>query len=102
MPPHDAVACMNDSDGGDGPPREGRPVEYPEERFLAALDELGATADVATTGGGVTTDEVADEVGCAYRTAHAKLSSLKDEGRVTSRRIGGQHLWRLSGESADE
>lgn len=77
------MADDTDEDDGFG----GRPVEFPDEAFLDAL----RTAD-----GGATTDEVADEVGCADRTAHARLTDLKDRGVVTSRRIGQQHLWRLA------
>lgn len=83
--------------GGDGedddewrtPPPGGRPVEFPDEDFLAAVRDLEAAE------GGGTTDEVADRVGCAERTALARLTELAEEGAVTSRRVGRQHLWRL-------
>jgi hypothetical protein len=58
--------------------------EYPPERILDALRALG---------GDGTTTEVEEEVGCAYRTAHAKLSELEEDGRITSRKVGNARLW---------
>jgi hypothetical protein len=57
---------------------------YPLTAFLNAIESFGGTAG---------TQEVADEVGCAYRTAHAKLVELEDRGEVTSRRVGNARLW---------
>lgn len=57
---------------------------YPEAEFTDALEELGGSG---------TTQEVADAVGCAYRTAHAKLSALTDSGDVDRRRVGQAYLW---------
>lgn len=59
---------------------------YPLSDFIDALDSLGGA-------GG--TQEVADVVGCKYRTANAKLHELEDEGRITARRVGNAYLWRL-------
>ncbi|XVH32245.1 ArsR family transcriptional regulator [Haloferacaceae archaeon DSL9] len=59
---------------------------YPPDVFIEALAELGGAAG---------TQEVATEVGCAYRTAHAKLSSLEAEDRIDSRRVGNARLWLL-------
>jgi len=59
---------------------------YTRENFLSALESLGGSAG---------TQEVADEVDCAYRTAHAKLSELEEEGRLTSRKVGNAKLWEL-------
>jgi hypothetical protein len=59
---------------------------YTRESFLSALELLGGSAG---------TQEVADEVDCAYRTAHAKLSELEEEGRLTSRKVGNAKLWEL-------
>lgn len=60
---------------------------YPLEKFLSVLDSLDT---------GATTQEVADEVGCAYRTAHAKLSELEDRGKIGSREVGNAKLWDVS------
>lgn len=60
---------------------------YPPEAFIEALESLSGSAG---------TQEVADEVGCAYRTAFAKLSDLEDEGEVTSRKVGNARLWKLA------
>jgi predicted transcriptional regulator len=59
---------------------------YPPEKFVSALKELGSEAS---------TQEIADRVGCAYRTAHAKLSTLEDAGKITSRTVGNAKLWQL-------
>lgn len=42
---------------------------------------------------GGTTAEVAEAVGCKYRTAYARLNDLEDEGRVQSREVGNSLLW---------
>jgi predicted transcriptional regulator len=57
---------------------------FPLERFLSVLNSLSD---------GATTQEVADEIGCAYRTAHAKLSELEEVGQVKSRKVGNAKLW---------
>ena len=59
---------------------------YPPEAFIEALKSLSGAAG---------TQEVANEVGCAYRTAFAKLSDLEDEGEVTSKRVGNARLWKF-------
>lgn len=59
---------------------------YPLGSFTEALQSLSSAAS---------TQEVADEVGCAYRTAFAKLSELEDKGEVTSRKVGNARLWQL-------
>lgn len=58
--------------------------EFPDSAFLDVLLERDQ---------GATTREVADAVGCKYRTAHARLGDLEDEGRVSSRKIGASLLW---------
>lgn len=60
---------------------------YPLDAFTEALKSLSGAAG---------TQEVADEVGCAYRTAFAKLTELEDKGEVTSRKVGNARLWQLS------
>jgi predicted transcriptional regulator len=57
---------------------------YPLEEFISALRELGGAAS---------TQEVADSVGCAYRTAHAKLSKLEEQNKITSKKVGNAKLW---------
>ena len=59
---------------------------FSADEFVDALRELGGAAG---------TQEVADEVGCAYRTAHAKLSELEADGAITSRKVGNAKLWML-------
>ena len=60
---------------------------YPSNNFISVLRELGGAAG---------TQEVADKVGCAYRTAHAKLTQLENEGQISSRQVGNAKLWQLS------
>lgn len=57
---------------------------YPPDAFIEALESLSGAAG---------TQEVADEVGCAYRTAFAKLSDLEEEGKISSRKVGNAKLW---------
>jgi len=59
---------------------------YPLSEFVDALEELGGSAG---------TQEVADAVGCKYRTANAKLHELKGEGEITSQKVGNAYLWKL-------
>ena len=59
---------------------------YPLEEVLAALETLSGSAG---------TQDVADEVGCAYRTAYAKLTELEERGDVTSRKVGNARLWEV-------
>jgi len=59
---------------------------YPPSDFIDALDSLGGSAG---------TQEVADAVGCKYRTANAKLHDLEDNGEITSRKVGNAYLWML-------
>lgn len=40
-----------------------------------------------------TTREVADEIGCARKTAYNKLLALDDEGVIDARKTGRTWLW---------
>lgn len=60
---------------------------YPPEDFIEALESLSGKAG---------TQEVAEEVGCAYRTAFAKLSKLENKGKISSHKVGNALLWELS------
>lgn len=59
--------------------------EFADEDFLTAVRE----GDLPTT------REVADAVGCKYRTAYARLSRLEDTGHVASRTVGNSLVWRV-------
>ena len=61
---------------------------YTDEEFIGSIRH----------GGAVTTSEVADAVGCEYRTAYERLNRLEDQGRVSSRKPGNTLLWRLGEE----
>lgn len=47
------------------------------------------------TDGIETTSEVADEVGCAYRTAYGFLTRLEDEGKIDRHKVGPTSVWQL-------
>lgn len=76
------VQPMAERDGDSGRYTE----TYPLDDFREALHSLGGAAG---------TQEVADEVGCKYRTANAKLHELEDSGGVSSRKVGNAYLWQL-------
>lgn len=48
--------------------------------------------------GAASTQEVADETGCAYRTAYQKLTELEDEDKIESRKVGNARLWNATSE----
>ena len=59
---------------------------YPPDQFIDALRSLDDEP---------TTREVADHVGCGYRTAYGRLSELENDGRVASRTRGPIKVWSL-------
>jgi len=61
-------------------------TKYEPQDFVDALRRLDGSGS---------TKEVADEVGCARRTAHYRLSNLEDDGRVNSREVGRSILWQV-------
>jgi DNA-binding transcriptional ArsR family regulator len=67
--------------------------KYDDEEFFNALREHDGAAGTAT---------VADVVGCPQRTAYHHLDRLREEGLVSSQRIGGSMLWLLANESEVE
>ena len=65
----------------------GRYIEtYPLEGFVIALEAHDGSAS---------TREIADTVGCKYRTANAKLHELNDRGEVANRKVRNAYLWML-------
>lgn len=59
--------------------------EFEDSDFVEALECGGSP--------GLTTSEVAESVGCEYRTAHSRLGDLREDGVVDSRDVGGSLLW---------
>lgn len=59
--------------------------EYPPQKFLETLDELGPSG----------TTDISHHIGCDRRTAYLKLKSLEDEGEIKSRKVGNSLLWEL-------
>lgn len=48
-----------------------------------------------------TTTEIADAVGCKYRTAYERLKDLEKQGKVRSREVGNSLLWTISNSNPD-
>ena len=62
---------------------------FSHQEFLEAIEALSGQAS---------TQEVADEVGCAYRTAYQKLTELEDDNEISSKKIANARLWILTSE----
>jgi hypothetical protein len=58
--------------------------EYPEQKFLQAVEELDSAG----------TSDIAEYVGCDRRTAYLKLTSLEQDGKLESDKIGNALLWK--------
>lgn len=63
---------------------------YSKEDILDAVNELSGSAS---------TQEVADEVGCAYRTAYQKLTELEEENLINSKKVANARLWQVQSEN---
>lgn len=61
---------------------------YTDSDFLDAIASIDHEAS---------TREVQNEVGCAHRTAHSRLSKLEDSGEIRSREVGKVMLWSIPG-----
>jgi hypothetical protein len=61
---------------------------FTDEEFLDAVED----GDLPTT------NDVADAVGCQYRTAYARLGELEDEGKIASRTVGNSLVWMSTGD----
>lgn len=59
--------------------------EFTDEEFLNAVRDQ----DLPTT------SDVADAVGCKYRTAYERLGRLNDDGKVMRREIGSTLVWTI-------
>ena len=57
--------------------------KFSDEEFIAAIRERDLPS----------TSEVADAVGCKYRTAYGRLGELEDDGRIKRREIGNSLVW---------
>jgi len=65
--------------------------KYLDEDFLEAISEQGGLAG---------TSEVAEHVGVPQRTAYDYLARLRDDGRISSRTVGGGTVWLLTEDEA--
>lgn len=66
--------------------------EFADEDFLEAV----RNADLPTT------SDVAESVGCKYRTAYSRLGNLEDKGRITSRQVGNSLVWAAATEKSSD
>ena len=57
---------------------------YTEEELIEAIRTLGGMAG---------TSDIAEHVGCARDTAYKKLKQMREEGTVSSQKVGGALLW---------
>jgi predicted ArsR family transcriptional regulator len=76
---------VQEDDSPQGPGRR-----YTRDLFIKALKELDGMGSVA---------EISDEVGCSNETTRRRMKQLKEEGRVTSRKVGRSSLWMLDEKS---
>jgi hypothetical protein len=67
--------------------------DYTDNDFLAVLWDATDR---------LTTDEVAEAVGCSEKTAYTRLTTLEANERVTKRSVRGAYLWSLSDDERDE
>lgn len=58
---------------------------FPDADFIAAIETVHPT----------TTRNICEEVSCAYRTAHERLTDLAEEGKVKREKIGQSLLWSI-------
>jgi len=80
---------------GAGSGAMGRERDEETGKFEETFSDDDFVEALSTHEDGVSTNAVAEEVGCAYRTAHARLKELESEGVVTSRRVANALLWEL-------
>ena len=62
---------------------------YSYDEFVDSLESLSGQAS---------TQDIADEVGCAYRTAYQKLVELEEENKIISKKVANARLWMLPSE----
>jgi len=65
-------------------------------QFTAKHEPHEFVKAVAREGDVATTSDVADQVGCAHRTALMYLNELEDEGRIESMKAGRAKVWSRS------
>jgi predicted ArsR family transcriptional regulator len=66
--------------------------EYPVKDFQAAVED---------SEDGLSTQEVADIVGCSRDLAYHRLKELEEDGVVEANLVGGSFQWKPRGEDAD-
>lgn len=69
-------------------------------RFEPTYSKTEVIEALCTADDGTTT-EIAENVGCAYRTAYEYLTRLEDEGKVTRRKLGTTSVWQLTEDSSE-
>lgn len=78
----------------------GKPGPAPEVTLEDVLEVFASRDDPAEP---LTASEIAEELSCSRRTAHNKLETLAEEGKVTSKKVGGRsRVWWISEEVVSE
>lgn len=57
--------------------------KFADEEFINAVEN----------GDLLSTSDVAEAVGCKYRTAYGRLGGLEDAGQISSRKVGNSLVW---------
>jgi len=72
----------------------GKPGPQPEVTLADIFETFEARDDPAEP---LTASEIADQIGCSRRTALDKLHTLEEQGRITSKKVGGRsRVWWVS------
>jgi hypothetical protein len=92
MGPKQAAMPYGTNDGETDPETGRFRPKYADEEFIEAIEVLP---------GEPTTQEIADEVSCPYRSAYGRLKKLDEAGDVASRTRGSVKVWRAAEDSGE-
>lgn len=63
-------------------------TKFSDKDFIEAVESIESA----------TTQKICDEVGCAYRTGHGRLTHLEEEGTIKGQKIGQTLIWTVKDE----
>ncbi|WP_458207320.1 transcriptional regulator [Haladaptatus sp. NG-SE-30] len=69
------------------PERNGKSYSFSLDEFREAI---------RAEGGMCGTRDVADRVGCSYELAFKRLHELQENGKITSKKVGGSRVWMVN------
>lgn len=93
--PADTNRCMGENLVTEGMPYDERDGETGQFEATFSEQEVIDAVERAEEG---TTSEIAEIVGCAYRTAYEYLTRLESDEKVSRRKIGTTSVWTLTEE----